>query len=60
MWRKRKRDRAINSDDDLDLTETDLDSQMLVDKTAINLNRLVQKIIISSRCSFDAIPLLVE
>lgn len=38
MWEKRKRDRAINSDDDLDLTETDLDSQMLVDKTAINLN----------------------
>ena len=31
MWGKRKRDRAINSDDDLD-------SQMLVDKTAIDLN----------------------
>ena len=37
MWGKRKRDR-INSDDDLDLNETDLDSQMLVDKTAIDLN----------------------
>ena len=38
LWWKRKRDNAIASDDDLDLTETDLDSQMLVDETAIDLN----------------------